>query len=444
MLSRSAPLDQSPVIVTGIRGQPVTRSPIWPAVLGLLAACLAWLRLQPDVRDTLYAEDGVLFVHDQAVRGGVSLLWEPYAGYQHLIPRSVAWFVTTFLPVPLWGLAVVLIACAIVGVIAALVFVYSGDVIAYYPSRIVLGLMVALIPVAGMEALGNLANLHWFLLYLMPWVLMSTPRSRVGIGVAVVVALLATATEPQCVIFAPLVIWRFATFPRTRLVMGAWAVGIAFQALTYLTAPRVQTAGRPPLASIADGYVLQAGMSIVTSRGYLLGQAVATAGWWIGFAWVAGILAFAAVGFVQGRTPARAMLLTFMLGSLASWTLSLVVNNFPQFYYSQMTPEQLNNLQLGRWATAASLMLAATVPVAVAALIERHPRWWPAGVTVLGLMMLAMVVNLAHRPVVQGPLWSDQIEAGKVVCATTPDATIDITAAPKGWVLGLPCSVVTS
>ncbi len=412
-------------------------------MLGLLAACLAWLRLQPDVRDTLYAEDGVLFVHDQAVRGGVTLLWEPYAGYQHLIPRSVAWFVTTFLPVPLWGLVVVLIACAIVGVIAALVFVYSGDVIAYYPSRIVLGLIVVLIPVAGMQPLGNLANLHWFLLYLMPWVLMSTPRSRLGIGVAVVVALLATATEPQCLIFAPLVLWRFVTFPRTRLVMLAWAVGIAFQAVTYLTAPRVQTAGRPPFASIADGYVIEVGMSIVTSRGYLLGRAVVTVGWWIGFVWVAGILALAAFGFVRGRAPVRAMLLTLVLGSLASWTLSSVVNNFVEFYFSQMTPEQLNNLRLGRWGTSASLMLAATVPVAVAALIEWRPRWWPAAVTVLGLMLLAMVVNLTYRPVVQGPLWSDQIEAGKVVCATTPDATIVITTEPMGWELGLPCSIVT-
>ena len=349
---------------------------------------------------------------------------------------------TTLLPVSWWGAAVVVIACGFVGVIAALVFVYSGDVVAYYPSRIVLGLLVVLIPVAGVEPLGNLANLHWFLLYLMPWVLMCTPRSRAGLCVAVAVALLATGTEPQCLIFAPLVIWRFLTFPRTRAVMYAWAVGIAFQAVTYLLAPRPQASGRPPLASVADGYVIQVGMSIVTSRGYLLGQAVARFGWWIGFVWVAGILLLAATGFLLGRTPVRAILLTLVLGSLASWTLSVLVNNFAEFYFSEMTPDQLRHLPLGRWGTAASLMLAATVPVAVAAIVERNARWWPAGIAVLGLMTLAMVVNLTYRPAIVGPTWSEQVEAGQAFCRATPNATLDITAEPRGWVLGLPCSVV--
>ena len=58
----------------GARGLPATMAPGWPApALGFVVALLAWLRLQPDLRDTLYAEDGLLFVHDQAVHGGVSL-----------------------------------------------------------------------------------------------------------------------------------------------------------------------------------------------------------------------------------------------------------------------------------------------------------------------------------------------------------------------------------
>ncbi|HEY5116402.1 MAG TPA: hypothetical protein VIJ00_12835, partial [Nakamurella sp.] len=39
----------------------------------------------PPARPNLHAEDGVLFLQDWALDRHLSLFWQPYGGYQHLI-----------------------------------------------------------------------------------------------------------------------------------------------------------------------------------------------------------------------------------------------------------------------------------------------------------------------------------------------------------------------
>ncbi len=50
-------------VVTDVRGRPITVPRYWPPVaIGVLAAVFAWYRVPDGQRDTLYAEDGVLFL----------------------------------------------------------------------------------------------------------------------------------------------------------------------------------------------------------------------------------------------------------------------------------------------------------------------------------------------------------------------------------------------
>ena len=147
----------------------------------------------------------------------------PYAGYQHLIPRLASGLVIALVPPAGWALAINAIACLVVGTVAGLIYVFSRDVISFRPARVVLGLLAVMTPMAGLEALGNIANLHWFLLYLTPWLLLATPRSTLGAALMAVVAFVSVATEPQCAIFLPLAIWRFVASPRTRPVIALLA-----------------------------------------------------------------------------------------------------------------------------------------------------------------------------------------------------------------------------
>ena len=146
----------------------------------VLASALTWLRLPAAARDTFWAEDGHQFVADWLHDAGPATLFQGYGGYLHLLPRGITWLVVEFVPVDAWAFATTAAACVVTGGVAALVFVFSQDVVAASVARIGLALVVVLTPLAGMEILGNVANVHWYLLYLTPWLLLATPRSRVG------------------------------------------------------------------------------------------------------------------------------------------------------------------------------------------------------------------------------------------------------------------------
>lgn len=409
----------------------------WTPLIGLLAAVAAWFRVPPALHDNLYAEDGVVFVGSWAWHGPVSLFWEPYGGYQHLLPRFAAWLVVNVFPVASWGYAVTALACVLVGVVAAAVYGFSADLVAFWPARVILGLLVVLVPVADVEPLGNLANLHWFMLMLMPWALLARPRTRWGIAVVVVAVLVATLTEPTCIIFAPLAVWRFVSARRERVVVVAWAVGVAAQVVTTMIAPRPRIPGRPPWMSLILGYVRDVGMSMVTTDPRRLGLAINAVGWWTGFAWVLGLLALAAVGAWFARRDVRVLLAALVLGSVASWSAAFIANNAPSYYFSFLTDSQLLVLPLSRWATAASAMLAATVPVAVSALVERFPRLRPAGWGVLVLMTAVLLVNLPPRSSQEYDTWSSQVDHGTGTCQATGD--IKIHAVPDNWRFSIPC-----
>lgn len=413
----------------------------WMPVVGLLAAVVAWIRVPSALRDNLYAEDGVVFVGGWAWPRSVSLFWEPYGGYQHLLPRFGSWLVVNLLPVASWGYAITAFACVVVGLVAAAVYACSADLVTFWPARIVLGLLVALVPVAGVEPLGNLANLHWFMIMLMPWVLLARPRTRWGLALLVVVTLVATLSEPTCIIFAPLALWRFVTARRERLIVVAWAVGVAAQVVTTLLAPRPRTPGRPPWLSVALGYVRDVGMSMVTAEPRRLGLAITTVGWWTGLVWVLGILVVAGVAAWFASRDVRVLLAALLIGSVASWSAAFITNNAREYYFSVLTDNELLALPLSRWATAASMMLAATVPVAVAVLVTRFPRLRPVGGGILGVMLVLLAINVPARSTPDYESWSVQMDEDMTSCGTS-DSELRVHGAPENWRFSIPCSAL--
>ena len=98
----------------------------------------------------LYAEDGRTFIGDWLrADQPIKVLWMPYAGYQHLIPRLASGLVIALVPPAGWALAINAIACLVVGTVAGLIYVFSRDVISFRPARVVLGLLAVMTPMAG-------------------------------------------------------------------------------------------------------------------------------------------------------------------------------------------------------------------------------------------------------------------------------------------------------
>src|SRR5712692_9123288 len=77
--------------------EPVFRQALLLPVTSLSVFCLLILR-RPDaiLNPQFWAEDGVVFFHDQLDIGFVQALFNAYAGYLHVIPRSIAGFASVF------------------------------------------------------------------------------------------------------------------------------------------------------------------------------------------------------------------------------------------------------------------------------------------------------------------------------------------------------------
>ena len=340
----------------------------WPAALivGVCSTAIAWMRMPAGVAGQLYAEDGRTFFGDWFTHGGWSLLIEPYAGYQHLVPRVTSWTIMSVFPAQWWATATNLAACSIVGAVAGLVFFFSRDVTSFWPSRVALGLLTAVAPIVGFEALGNLANLHWFLLYLSIWVLLAIPRSVIGAWGMGAVALLCTATEPQCAMFLPLAVWAVVRSRRSRPVVLCWTVGVVAQVVDNadrtardcrsLPASALHRRGLRPQRRNDTRFAPSRRPGPGPGRGRPGGSARSVCCWFS---------RSAVLGAVWGERRERVAITALLYGSIVSWTASFVLGANPIFFYSDMTPEQLGEPLLIRWGTAAGLMLGATLFVAI-------------------------------------------------------------------------------
>ena len=91
---------------------PLTRGWRGTVMIGAAATALTALRLPPRVWDSLYYEDGWLFLGQWRAMGASSIV-EGYGGYLHTIPRLASGVVHA-LPVTWWGVATTAMACRFV------------------------------------------------------------------------------------------------------------------------------------------------------------------------------------------------------------------------------------------------------------------------------------------------------------------------------------------
>ena len=110
------------------------------------------------IQPVLWAEDGIVFLKNAYELGTHSLLL-PYAGYLHLVPRTVALF-STFLPLQYVPLAFVSSALLVHFCVA--LHLFGSRIPLKVSSKILFGLASALVPHSG-EVFLNLTNVQWFL-----------------------------------------------------------------------------------------------------------------------------------------------------------------------------------------------------------------------------------------------------------------------------------------
>ncbi len=393
----------------------------------IVGALVSLLRVPAPHLDTVWAEDGELFLQEALGEGSLSVIFTGYAGYQHLVPRLVTALVL-LAPIDLYGLLVFVVCAIIVGLVAAAVFWLSRDLVPWMPARLALAGITILLPLAAQEVLGNMADLHSYGMWLAPWLALYRPRSwRGGVGWGVV-ALLVAMTEIQTILFLPLLLlnWRREHRYAWPIAAGLIIGGLA-QVITTITTPRPSTAQWLGVRSIVEGYLYNTVAPMANPDPYWLADVFVATGVLLPALVLVPFVVAGAVAFVGGTGRQRLLVVTLAFASAAIYAGGAIADGSFTFAYSQMDHSQgFLGIVNSRYGVASGMMLAAVVPVCAAVV---HTRWphragrvisWALVVVLTAQFALASTQSESART--SGVTWSGGVAEWRTVCRTDPPA----------------------
>ncbi|WP_156364479.1 hypothetical protein [Curtobacterium sp. Leaf261] len=443
-------------------------------LVGLVTVVLGWFRLPAITRDTMWAEDVRLFLHQRIVLGPWASLVQPYDGYQHLVPRILTDTAVLVAPIERYAMTVTLLALAAVGLTAAATFAFSAGLVRTRTARIALALIPVLLPISANEALGNLANLHWFALYLAPFILLHRPATRTRAVFQTVLVLLVAGTEIQTVVFVPLL----ALMLRRRRVWSvgiAYLVGLAGQFGALLTTPRVRSEETPVLlADAVRGFFAEPSLSLWVHDGPRAATLLAQHGVPV-LAAAFAPFAVALVAAVAARWSGRSLLAVVLaVGAVAVWFADVLLNPNGLLEFSARGWAVLAAEGFVRYALVPSMFLAALLVVGADRLLAagggrclavggdgrlasgadgrlavgEGVRGGAVALRVVGVLVLVGLaggLTTAYEPLSTsrsgGPDWRTSVRTAEQACASVGGVGRQrIEGAPSGWGVSLSCA----
>jgi hypothetical protein len=417
------------------------------AVIGL--TFVTWFRLPEVSRGTLWAEDAAVFLAETISVGSWQSIVEPYAGYLHTIPRVVSAIAYTAGPIEAYAMLVTFLSCMTVAAIATGTYFLSGQLFQHKSYRLMVALIPVLIPVGPLEVLGNAANLHWYLLWLCPWLLIFEPRTWPVRAVLIVATLAAATTEIIVGIFLPLAIWEIVK-RKNYAAPAALILGIGLQFLATVANPRYSEAPRldsmDPL-SVIYGFLLQPVGSIWETDADTMALNVVTFG---GFAVaipvivICGLLAYIVA---YGRAQWKVTALYALAAAASCWAAATVLNPSPELDFANFSKEEWQSkFTFFRYAAAPSMFLLALVPIACAVAEDKGVIGTNKTKYLAPVLLAVFLSNsyLQATPVRQtGPEWMTGVQTATVQCAADPsltEAVIPVT--PANWQVAVPCRLL--
>lgn len=391
--------------------------------------------------DTVWLEDGQLFLHDAVTRPGLAFV-TPYSGYYHLLPRLLA-AAASALPAGAAAAALAVEAALAASVLAVIVYVASAAHLRSPALRIMVAAPI-LLTAAGYTEVPNAINeLRWPFMYAMFWVLLWVPTSRSGRVVGLTTVAVAAFTDSVVAIFLPLVLLRLY-FRRDRYAKVACTImtlslGVNLTTNLLGISVREDVHHRFNPAWAIAAYVLRP-----LPQG-LLGEA------WTGLRpehTVAGLAPVALGWFVV----LVCVLVAWRRWSDPDWPLAVTAAFYSVAIYSVVI--MLVGITAPRYSYPAALL----VLTAVVALVRPPAGGWVgtgpprlrAGATpalALGVLMV-VVAAVNYRGVDSlrghGPSWSHELSVARAQCvAGATEARILVSPGREAYYAVLPCSYLT-
>ncbi|MGH3680701.1 MAG: hypothetical protein ACRDT2_10700 [Natronosporangium sp.] len=412
---------------TGLFPDPPPR-PVRPVAglltgLAVLAGAAVSLLRQPGALDTVWAEDGQVFLADAVNLPVHEALASSYAGYFHTGPRLLAELVA-LTPAGANAAIVAVAAAAVTAALAVLVYMASAAHLPSPVARVVAAAIVVVPPLAQGDLPNSIANLHWPALYALFWVLLWTPARWPGQALGLATVVLVTTSDILVVALLPLSLVRFAV-RRDRYsaaLAAVFAAGVALQALGLLSGASDRDTDLNPARAVV-GYLLRAVPGALAGSRWLGPDHTSLR--WLALAGAAWLLVAVAV-FAAWRRLTR-----------PDWLLAGVAIVHSVALYA--LPVMLSGVATERYAVAPAML----VVVALLALLPPEPGpAGRAGMALVALLAVVCAVNLrVPTPREAGPLWSDELTRARVSCATpgTATASLRLPPADSGWQAELPC-----
>lgn len=412
------------------------RSRRWSIAFGYLGcgiAATALLLLEPAGRppfDSIWAEDGKVFLTQALGPHWYSSIFSSYEGYLHIVPRLFG-IAARLIPLSDAAILFTVGSAAIRAGVALFVFrAAAGYVRAPWP-RVALAAFVLL--VRSGETLDNVANVHWYLLYAAIWAVLWRPDSRWENGLAALIVVLAIGSDPLALLIAPVVLMRCLILRRIRdhavtvACIGAAAVQLAVMA----GASRVEA--RPPswpeIVRAFDARVLLG--LVATMRG---ASALADGPARLAALILAVVLLAAAVlPGLRAGWPIRLTVLYLLAASavvfVLGWRHTLGYVEFP-------------SRSLGgnsRYTVVPMLLVVAAVLVSLSA-VRRAVLVSGVAAAVLVVAVVGIVLHTNGSP---GPTWRHRLDAARVACRSGgTEVLVPVDPGPP-FAVRVPCARLT-
>jgi hypothetical protein len=441
-------LDESLFPAAPRRGTTLGRGEAAIVLLALLALAvvLQLLRVGPsEALDSLWAEDGQIFLQGAISQSFWHTVFTPYAGYLVLAPRLVG---------EAGALAPLRDAAAAVAVASGIVVALSGLAVwcasaAHLRNPYLRGTLVALTvlaPVAGLESVASGSYVLWYMLFASFWLLLWRPATTLGAVLASLFLLATGLSTPGLWFFAPLAALRAlaARDRRDLLIVGSFGIGAAVQ--VPVIANNSEAAVEPLWsADIWTAYVQR------VVDGAAFGERLGGVAWAeLGWPFLAVLLVGAVAGLHFGlrrATPAGRWLAAI---AIPTSLLMFVVSAYQRAVGSQMIwPAGVHFGNGGRYAIVPALLLVSVALVLIDQSVRQRPEasrppWAAVAVAALLLVGLAASFDVRDSAARGTPPWGAALDSAAAACAAEGVPEARVPTSPPGFGVIVPCDDLPS
>jgi hypothetical protein len=395
--------------------------------------------------NSLWAEDGPIFLQGALSEGFVDAVFNPYAGYLVLVPRLIG-EAAAIVPLEQAAAVVSILSAAVAALSGIVVWCASAAHIRDPHLRGLLAALTVLVPVAGLESVDSAAYVPWYMLFATFWLLLWRPATTRGTLLASLFILATGLSTPGVWFFAPLVLLRALAIRDRRdvAIVGSFAAGALAQ-VPVLALNQEDAVDPSWTGDIWTAYAQR------VVDGAALGERLGGSAWaHLGWPFLVALLIGAAVALAIGLRRAGPIARWFAALAIPTSLALFVVSAYQRAVGSEIVwPAGDYHGSAGRYAIVPALLLISLALVLIdggRARRERPLRLSWLGIAVAVLLAIGIVTSFDVRnSAVRGtPPWDEALNGAASACVAEGVPDIAVPTSPPPFGLQVPCERIDS